>query len=663
MDGGSGSIGLYQCLLALAVVCLLPVIVLSGLAIWQAGQTYKDTAIKRLNDMSRTLANAVEGEIEGRFATLSARASVSSQAFQEDRPMISAAELAKISIEGQIDVVKAQDIAAFSLRIDPVNDAARDAIAGQVPVISNMLFNPEANGYRISLALPIVGGQGKQAAMVLTTAPDQLIRTLQQRSSSLSDILVAVVDGNGRIIARSRDPERFVGRRATNWFELQAQKAKSGLIDAATTDGVSMIFSFQKLSGTPGWTLVVGEPTSVFNAHWRDPMLALMIGAIVAWGLATVAAVWVGRLILRPVQALAAHNAAIASGITSDTPSPIPASPIREFERLRLSTEAAEKTLRDNERLYRTITEAGTLVLWRWTTDGDLVSARGWEQLTGIPDREALGTAWLDRAHPDDRQRIIQTFFRTINARGTVDMEFRLKSRDGRWLWVRDRGAPIFDRDGNPIEWVGVLEDIDARKQTEARIAHMAHHDALTGLGNRVLARERLELAIAGVAQGAASALLSIDLDRFKEANDMFGHPVGDALLRVVADRLRACAGETDFIARVGGDEFTIIQHDNADPESAAALAHRIIDTISAPYTIDGQRIVIGASVGIALISDTKIHPEGYLKRADQALYRAKEAGRGQASFFEQEHLVAEMVSLLTTPGARPMPRKRTGLA
>lgn len=655
--------GLYQYLLLLALVCLLPVITLSGVAVWQAGQTYKDTAIKRLNDTSRTLANAIEGEIEARFATLGARASMSSQVHHEDRPMISAAELAKISIEGRVDVVKAQDLAAFSLRVDPVNDAARDAIAGQVPVVSNMIFNPDANGYRISLALPIVGGQGQQAAMVFTTAPDQLIRTLQQRSSSLSDILVAVTDGNGRVVARSRDSDRFIGRRAPDWSRLQALQAKSGLIDAVTVDGAPVIFSFQKLGGTPGWTLVVGEPISIFNAHWRDPMLALMVGAIVAWGLATAAAIWVGRLILRPVQALTAHNAAIASGPMSDAPSPIAPSAIREFEFLRLSIEAAEKRLRDDERLYRTITEAGTLMLWRWTNDGDLVSVRGWEQLTGMPDSEALGTAWLDRAHPDDRQRIIQTFFETIEARGTVDMEFRLKISDGRWLWVRDRGAPIFDRDGNPVEWVGVIEDIDARKQSEARIAHMAHHDALTGLGNRILVRERLELAIARAAQGEGSALLSIDLDRFKEANDMFGHPVGDVLLRTVADRLRACAGEADFIARVGGDEFSIIQHGDARPESAAALAYRIIDAVAAPYEIDGHRIIVGASVGIALITDANCHAESYLKRADQALYRAKEAGRGRANFFEQEHLVNEMVSLLTTPSVRSAQRQRTGAA
>ena len=185
--------------------------------------------------------------------------------------------------------------------------------------------------------------------------------------------------------------------------------------------------------------------------------------------------------------------------------------------------------------------------------------------------------------------------------------------------------------------WVTTHEDITERRRAESQIAHMALHDALTDLPNRVMLRERLEQAMARVKRGDRVALFYIDLDHFKAVNDTLGHLVGDELLKVVAGRLRACVREVDTIARLGGDEFAIIQTEAARPNEAGLLAQRLQDAVKAPYLIDGNHVVIDTSIGIAMSPDDGITVEELLKNADLAAYAAKADGRGTFRFFEAE--------------------------
>ena len=179
------------------------------------------------------------------------------------------------------------------------------------------------------------------------------------------------------------------------------------------------------------------------------------------------------------------------------------------------------------------------------------------------------------------------------------------------------------------------LEDITERKLAEDRITHMAHHDALTGLPNRLRFHERLSEAVARSKRGEASAVLFLDLDHFKAVNDTLGHPVGDALLQEVAKRLRAQVREGDMVARLGGDEFAIV-HSSADqPHDVTVLAKRLIETLSLPYDLNGHQVTVGTSVGIAVLPDDGDDPDMLLKNADMALYGAKADGRGCFRFFE----------------------------
>jgi diguanylate cyclase (GGDEF)-like protein len=179
--------------------------------------------------------------------------------------------------------------------------------------------------------------------------------------------------------------------------------------------------------------------------------------------------------------------------------------------------------------------------------------------------------------------------------------------------------------------------DITDQRRSEAKIAHMALHDTLTGLPNRVLLNERLEHALTRAKRGELVATLLLDLDHFKTVNDTLGHPAGDKLLQLVAERLRELVRETDTIARMGGDEFAILQVGIDQPSDATTLARRIIDVVGELYMIDGHHVVIGTSVGIAVGPVDGVTPEQLLRNADLALYRAKGEGRSTYRFFEPE--------------------------
>jgi diguanylate cyclase (GGDEF)-like protein/PAS domain S-box-containing protein len=191
--------------------------------------------------------------------------------------------------------------------------------------------------------------------------------------------------------------------------------------------------------------------------------------------------------------------------------------------------------------------------------------------------------------------------------------------------------------DGKPQYLLSVLEDMTERAQAAARIAHMAHHDALTGLANRALFTEKIEEASARQRRlGEGFAVFMLDLDGFKDINDSLGHPAGDALLKEMAGRLRSALRETDVLARFGGDEFAIIQSGETNQQGGtAALALRLLEVVSAPLDLNGHKVNVATSIGIAVAPQDGCDPDELLKKADLALYRTKSEGRNGFNFFD----------------------------
>ena len=213
---------------------------------------------------------------------------------------------------------------------------------------------------------------------------------------------------------------------------------------------------------------------------------------------------------------------------------------------------------------------------------------------------------------------------------GSAPTQTTIELADGRMIAITHLPMPN-------AQWVTTHEDITAQRRAEAQIVHIARHDALTGLPNRMLFDERLIQAVALSGRGQRCAVLCVDLDNFKTINDTFGHVTGDALLCSVAERLAACARDVDTVARLGSDEFAILMMGLDQPEHAAELAKRIIRSLRKPFEIDDTSVIVTMSIGIAIAPEDGTAAGKLLQCADTALYRAKMEHRGSYRFFEPE--------------------------
>jgi len=242
--------------------------------------------------------------------------------------------------------------------------------------------------------------------------------------------------------------------------------------------------------------------------------------------------------------------------------------------------------------------------------------------------------SWKERIHPDDREYVLaklddylrggSQFFRS---------DHRIRTKNDRYIWGLLRGKVLRDKKGRPVRMAGSLTDISERKRQEANMQHQALHDALTGLPNRVLLDDRLEHAILlAHHQNEPLAVVMMDMDRFKDVNDTLGHQIGDVLLKQIAARLLTTLGETDTVARFGGDEFTILLS-GMNREGAVAAVNRAIQKLGPPFTIDKQHLTIEASFGIAIYPEHGADGNTLIKRADVAMYAAKQAHSGYAVY------------------------------
>jgi diguanylate cyclase (GGDEF)-like protein/PAS domain S-box-containing protein len=258
---------------------------------------------------------------------------------------------------------------------------------------------------------------------------------------------------------------------------------------------------------------------------------------------------------------------------------------------------------------------------------------RAGEEYYGMPREEMLGRT-PEQIFPDEIARVVSEQDRRVVDSGTpMFLEGQLLK--GRDRVVNSRKLLIRDGNGAPQYLVGVIEDVTERITNQARISHLADHDALTDLPNRSAFNAELSERLERAQEASTSfAVLSLDLDRFKEVNDVFGHPVGDMLLRAAADRLAAEA-DGAFVARVGGDEFTILMPDDIRREDVLTLGERLVEAIGKEFEADDYLSHVGLSVGIAVYPHDGANAVALLANADSALYRAKREGRGRVRFFD----------------------------
>jgi diguanylate cyclase (GGDEF)-like protein len=203
---------------------------------------------------------------------------------------------------------------------------------------------------------------------------------------------------------------------------------------------------------------------------------------------------------------------------------------------------------------------------------------------------------------------------------------------------VRSVGQGVWGDGGRLVRFAGSVVDIDAQKRAEQQLAHLAHHDALTGLPNRNLLRDRLPQLLARAQRNRSNVgVMLIDLDRFKVINDTLGHTVGDRLLVEVAKRLLECTRGGDTVARLGGDEFAVLLPDMPDAQRASTVARKILERLGTPMQLDGHEVYVNASIGITVFPDDSEDQDALIRNADVAMYSAKEGGRANYMFFNAE--------------------------
>jgi diguanylate cyclase (GGDEF)-like protein/PAS domain S-box-containing protein len=304
-----------------------------------------------------------------------------------------------------------------------------------------------------------------------------------------------------------------------------------------------------------------------------------------------------------------------------------------------------EGTTRDNTqqrraeeelRLAAAVFESSGEAIMITDAEGCIISVnQAFSRVTGYVAADVTGRNASLLASGRHSREFFSEMWRSVLETGYWNGEIWNRRRNGEifpeWLSV----SSVRDADGRITHLVGIFSDISERKAAEAKIAFLAHHDPLTGLPNRLLLKDRMQQAMVHAERsGNKVALLFVDLDRFKAVNDSFGHPAGDALLRDAAQRLLACVRDSDTISRHGGDEFLVVLTDLQNSEVPAQIAGKIMAALCEPFHIEAHEATISASVGIAVYPEDGTGFDELLKKADTAMYHAKESGRNAFRFY-----------------------------
>jgi diguanylate cyclase (GGDEF)-like protein/PAS domain S-box-containing protein len=313
-----------------------------------------------------------------------------------------------------------------------------------------------------------------------------------------------------------------------------------------------------------------------------------------------------------------------------------------------------EEALLQSEERYALAVRGSNDGVWDWNLiTGEVYLSPRWKEILGYTDAELDNSldSWLDCIHPED----VAAFEQALQAHldGSCNQfahEYRLRHKAGNHVWVLSRGIAVRDDQGAVLRMAGSLTDVSVRKRAEEKLISDALHDALTGLPNRVLFRDRLAVALRQLRRrgGVPFAVMFLDLDRFKNVNDTLGHSVGDDLLVAFSDRLTRLLRPGDTVARFGGDEFAVIVANIRDLQNAIQVAERILDLGQEPYLVGEEEIFISASIGIAFAAMTYRSPEEILRDADIAMYRAKAEGKSRYAVFDSMmyRRVVEVVEL-----------------
>ncbi len=446
-----------------------------------------------------------------------------------------------------------------------------------------------------------------------------------------------------RMIITHSNPRRIMTPTARPGENLLLDRAMAGFEGSErnrNSFGVELLSSYKQLANTD-WILSANFPVAEAEAPLRQArnyfVLAAALGTVIV-----LLMVWlIMRRLMASLDTLTQHVQELPRKTGADRLLPVTAGGevgtlMQAANAMVRALDEQQQTLRDSEARFRSLAELSTD--WYWEQDAafrftqmsiDFIRANiepfigktRWE----LPLEGVTQSQWAEHRRTLEQHEPFKDFV------------YQIRDDNGKLHTFSVSGMPFFDQQGMFRGYRGVGSDITDRMTAEQRIEFLAHHDPLTGLPNRLLMQDRFEQAIAQAHRnGNRVALLFLDLDGFKNVNDSLGYHCGDALLKEVAERLKQCVRDTDTVSRQGGDEFLIVLRDLPDADVAAEIMIKLMEQLQQPFVTDGHDIATSVSVGAAIFPDDGWDFETLLKKADMAMYRAKEAGRNTYRFFDE---------------------------
>jgi diguanylate cyclase (GGDEF)-like protein len=379
---------------------------------------------------------------------------------------------------------------------------------------------------------------------------------------------------------------------------------------------------------------IAGDDAVLLDLAFAGGLLALPIAflafpALVLIG-CTACVAWVALLTSQPGGASAAAALGACLVLLSLRRASSEAAQLRRRIEIDWSAQRASRFITEFEQAGRG---------WFWETTGRGAVSYVSEHLAAClqtPAEELIGRPFTELIGADESGGSERTLGFHLSARLPFS-DVTVRANTAAETWWSLSGTPSFDEHGRFLGFRGIGSDLTQQRRSDEEINRLAKYDSLTGLPNRMLMRRTLDEALQNQATTGGCALFLIDLDRFKNVNDTLGHPIGDALLKLVAQRLTSVVGDKGQVGRLGGDEFEAVLPTQHDGAGLASLAERLIQQVSMPYSIEGHNISIGASIGIAIAPTVDTCADALIRNADLALYSAKAAGRGTFCFFAPE--------------------------
>lgn len=540
------------------------------------------------------------------------------------------------------------------------------------PVISDLFIGGLTNRPLMTVAVPVFVGDKPKYVLSIGVKPEEFNAILEKQRLP-SHWLAAVFDSTGTTVGRTQGAKQFVGQKGSANFIQRIQAVGEGSMESVTREGIPTFSVFSR-SPTTGWSVGIGIPRASLDAGLKHSLLIFAAAMLVLFAVGIALAWLLARRIAGSVHALTASAVALGNGEKIARP----AVHIREalevadamdeasnllcertaaLQATNQSLKESEQAVLESEALFRATFEHAAVGMTRVSLDGRFIQVNdGVCAIVGYKREELLGLTFQDITYPDDLEQDLAQVQQLLS--GTIrsySLEKRYVRKDGDTNWVNITASLVRRQSGEADYFVVVIEDIQPRKTAEARLEEarksyerhleqqvaertealtsankelerLAHHDALTGLQNRLAANDRLRFEFLRLKRtGNVYSVLMMDIDHFKRINDTYGHETGDHVLTQVGEILAEVTRETDFVARFGGEEFLVILP-QTDAGGALEGAEKIRQTVNGRTFPSVGRVTL--SIGVATAKAADANEDEAVRRADKALYRAKHGGR-----------------------------------